>query len=93
LINAYERTFAPGSPPHSQALWTDVGKRTGKVMAIGVRTLAMVWDAAWAAGGGNADAGRRDPARLRALYENVNFVRSVTVDDIEQEISTPTPLQ
>jgi len=92
LINAYERTFAPGSPPHSQALWTDVGKRTGKVMALGVRTLAMVWDAAWAAGGGNANAGRRNPARLRALYENANFVRSVTVDDIEQEIRTPTPL-
>ena len=95
LIDAYERSFASGSPPHTKALWSAVSEETGKVMAIGVRTLAMIWDAAWAAGGSNANAGRRDPKRLRACYEDVNFVRSVTVDDIEHEIQHPsqvTPL-
>ena len=60
-------------------------------MALGVRTLAMIWDAAWAAGGGKTNAGRIDRDVLRGHYENVNFVRSVTVNEIEQEIAHPTP--
>jgi hypothetical protein len=59
-------------------------------MALGVRTLAMIWDAAWAAGGGNTDHGRIDPDVLRGHYEDVNFVRSVTVDEIEDEIAHPS---
>jgi hypothetical protein len=90
LIDIYEESFAPGSPSHNQALWDGVGSETGKVMALGVRTLAMIWDAAWAAGGGNTDHGRIDPDVLRGHYEDVNFVRSVTVDEIEDEIAHPS---
>jgi hypothetical protein len=82
LIDAYEQTFDPDSPPHSQALWEAVGAKTGEVMAIGVRTLAMIWDAAWKAGGGSVNAGRMDPVELRAHYEDVGFMRSHTVDDL-----------
>lgn len=90
LIDVYEASFAPDSLPHSQALWANVGSETGQVMALGVRTLAMIWDAAWAAGGGDTNHGRIDPGILRGHYEDPNFVRSVTVDDIEQEIANPT---
>ncbi|WGR98308.1 hypothetical protein MTX26_29280 [Bradyrhizobium sp. ISRA443] len=92
IIDVYEESFAEGSPSHVQALWDELGAQTGKVMALGVRTLAMIWDAAWKAGGGNKDAGRIDPGQLRACYENPNFLRSVTVDEIENEIRNPTPL-
>jgi hypothetical protein len=67
-----------------------VGAETGQVMALGVRTLAMIWDAAWAAGGGDTNHGRIDPSILRGHYEDSKFVRSVTVDDIEQEIANPS---
>jgi len=92
LIDVYEASFKPGSPSHTQVLWDAVGKQTGKVMALGARALAMIWDAAWKAGGGNVNPGRIDSGVLRGFYENPNFLRSVTVDDIEQEIAHPTPL-
>jgi hypothetical protein len=90
IIDAYERSFAPGSPSHNKALWADLGVRTGEVMALGVRTLAMIWDAAWTEGNGNAQPVRLDPDDLRTLYENPDFMRSVTVDEIEHEILNPT---
>jgi hypothetical protein len=37
------------------------------------RTLAMIWDAAWKAGGGDTDHGRLDPNILRGHYEDLNF--------------------
>jgi hypothetical protein len=92
LIDVYEKSFAEGSPPHTQALWNAFAGATGKVLAMGARTLAMIWDAAWKAGGGQTDRGRIDPGVLRGHYEDVNFVRSVTVDDIEQEIANPSPV-
>jgi hypothetical protein len=92
LIDVYEASFKPGSPSHPQALWQALREPTGQVMALGARALAMIWDAAWKAGGGTANPGRIDPATLRGCYENPDFLRSVTVDDIEQEIAHPTPL-
>ena len=89
LIDAYERILAQGSRSRSQALWDAVGKETGMIMALGVRTLAMIWDAAWAAGLGNTDHGRIDPSVLRSHYEDESFMRSVTVDEIEAEIAAP----
>ena len=89
IVDVYEESFAPGSASHTQALWNALRKETGEVMARGVQTLAMTWDAAWAAGGGDADHGRMDPDALRALYQDPTFLRSVTVDDIEQEIAAP----
>jgi hypothetical protein len=89
LIDVYERSFAADSPPHNQALWSELRNQTGRVMAIGVKTLAMIWDAAWAAGGGNANPGRIRKEDLRAHYEDVNFMRSVTVNEIEVELGLP----
>ena len=92
LIDGFEESFAPDSLPHTQALWKAFGTQTGKVMALGVRTLAMIWDAAWKAGGGSKNHGRRRPEDLRKLYENPKFLRSVTVNEIEDEIANPSPL-
>ena len=71
----------------SQALWDAFSSETGNVMGTRSRTLAMMRGAAWAAGGGKGDHGRIDRNVLRGRYEEVNFVRSVTVDEIEDEIA------
>ena len=92
IIDAFEKTQHPDASNDSATLWNDLGEETGKVMALGVRTLAMLWDAAWSAGHGSVDGGKRKPADLRALYENENFLRSVTIKDIDHEIANPTPL-
>ncbi|MGW9947272.1 hypothetical protein J2W92_002609 [Rhizobium leguminosarum] len=90
IIDAYEDTFRPGSPPHSKALWQAIGPETGLVMAEGVKLLATLWEQAWLAGGGNANPGRLDAGTLRSLYENQNFVKSVFIDEIMHEIAHPS---
>ena len=91
IIDIYEQSFAEGAP-HTTALWTGTRTQTGQVMALGIRTLAMLWDAAWAAGGGNANVGQVTKEALRALYEETNFLRSVAVNEVEHEIAHPSPL-
>lgn len=90
LVDIYEGTFAPDSLPHSQALWEACGAKTARVMSAGVRTLAMIWDAAWKAGGGTENFGPVDPSAVRAKYENELFLRSVTINEIEHEIAHPS---
>lgn len=92
IIDVFEASFAPGAT-HVGALWEGTHTQTGKVMALGVRVLAMLWDAAWAAGGGHTNAGQITKPVLRSLYEDTNFLRSVTVKKIEHEIAHPSPLQ
>jgi len=77
---------------HVQRLWEAFSSETGKIMALGARTLAMIWDSAWAVGQGNTDHGHIEPDALRSHYEDANFVRSVTVDEIEAEIAHPSPV-
>lgn len=91
IINTYEESFQPGSPSHNQAMWQALDKKTGVVMAMGAKTLAMLWDSAWIAGGGTNDPGRIDQATLKGFYEDPNFIRSVTIDDVEQEIMNAQP--
>lgn len=93
LVDVYESSFAPDSLPHSQALWDGCGAETGQVMALGVRTLARIWESAWKAGGGAKPHGRTDPTAVRARYEDVSFMRSVTVNEIEAEIAHPSRAQ
>jgi hypothetical protein len=92
IINAFEQSFTQDAIPRSTFLWNKLGDATGLVMARGARTLAMIWDSAWAAGGGAQSGGRIDKALLREQYENPHFMRSVTVNEIEEEIRNPTPL-
>jgi hypothetical protein len=91
IIDVYEQSFVDGTP-HTTALWDGTHVKTGKIMALGIRTLAMLWDAAWAAGGGQHNAGALNKDDLKALYGNRDFVRSVTVNGIEHEIAHPAPI-
>lgn len=91
IIDVYEQSFADQTT-HVGALWTGTGTQTGKVLALGVRTLAMLWEAAWVAGGGHTNPGQQTQESLRTLYEDTNFLRSVTVNGIENEIAHPSPL-
>jgi hypothetical protein len=91
IIDVYEQSLADGTT-HTTALWTGTGTQTGQLMALGVRTLAMLWDAAWVAGGGATNAGAGPRELLRALYEDTNFLRSVTVNGVENEIAHPSML-
>ena len=87
-------------PTVSQAvlatLWDAFGTATVKVMADGTRTLAAIWEAAFAAGKGTstiptANAKAVDPAALQALYENPDFVRSLDLDHIGTALRQPDP--
>ena len=91
IIDVYEQTLADGTM-HTTALWAGTGTQTGQIMALGIRTLAMLWDAAWAAGRGHRNAGQLTKESLRALYEDTNFLKSVAVNGIEHEVAHPTPL-
>jgi hypothetical protein len=86
IIDVFEKSFAPGALPHTRALWSELQSETGAVMSLGVRTLAMIWDAAWKAGGGKGNPGRINPDALRKHYEDPDFMRSVTIDEIEAEL-------
>ena len=103
LIEAFARTQVGRTtlgPTVTQAvlatLWDAVGTATVKVMADGTRTLAAIWEAAFAAGKGTSTISTTntkavDPAALQALYENPDFVRSLDLDHIGAVLRQPTP--
>jgi hypothetical protein len=68
----------------TQELWNDFGDRTAVCMARGARYLAMIWQGAWNAGGGDQKIGEgavRKPEDLRSLYEDPGFAPSVALDE------------
>ena len=71
----------------ADALWEKFGDDTIGVIADGSLCLAMLWDAAWEAGGGDTtiDAGDLatiDEDVLSKLYQNPDFLPSHTIDTI-----------
>src|SRR4029079_19546002 len=72
LIDKYEETFSSNTS-HVQGLWETFTSKTGKIMALGARTLAMIWDSAWAVGQGNTDHGHIEPDALRSHYHDANL--------------------
>jgi hypothetical protein len=71
------------------AMWATLGDRTIKCMADGSLHLAMLWESAWREGGGEnipsnqlAAANRR---QLKQLYSDKEFLRSYTLDELEQQ--------
>jgi hypothetical protein len=71
-------------------LWKKFGPQSLETIADGYRTLAMLWDSAWAEGGGNkvfseADLVERPEEEIRKIYEDrKKFVPSVSLDMIKQ---------
>jgi hypothetical protein len=69
-------------------LFDEFGKSTAKIMARGAQFLACFWDSAWEAWpGGKGMAGNQSldavpQIQLRAKYEDVTFVRSLTLSQI-----------
>lgn len=94
LIDLFEAKggFENKSSGFKAAFWSATKAETGQIMALGARTLAMIWDAAWTAGGGAAthddkDLVKRDRDRLRALYEDAQFLPSRTIDDVSSVLA------
>jgi hypothetical protein len=66
-------------------MWDDLDQQTAEVMIEGAKTLAMIWDSAWKAGGGDAlDAtpGQIDANLLRDYYTNPEFAPSLQLEQI-----------
>ncbi|WP_231946790.1 S1/P1 Nuclease [Leifsonia sp. 21MFCrub1.1] len=90
LVSAYAAVATkPGDSTVrvTDALWTAFGPLTIGVLADGALTLAMLWQSAWKAAGGDAafSSGALtavDTAALQALYEDPAFVPSLTLDEI-----------
>jgi len=73
--------------PIAEALWAKFGKKTIAVMADGCRCLAMLWESAWAEGGGEKAANGTEAAfdedALAEMYQHKSFLVSKTLDQIQ----------
>ncbi|WP_285113352.1 S1/P1 Nuclease [Leifsonia sp. fls2-241-R2A-40a] len=95
LVTAYAAVATkPGdaSVAVTDALWSRFGTQTVGLLVDGALTLAMVWQSAWKAAGGDTafTAGQLaaiDTAALQKLYENPGFVPSLVLDDIASALS------
>jgi hypothetical protein len=69
-------------------MWDDLGDKTGKVIADGSHAMAVLWQSAWVAGGGDkvktGDLVAFDQKTLQKKYNDKNFVPSYTLDQAAQ---------
>jgi hypothetical protein len=73
-------------------LWSQFGKKTIATMQNGTHLLAVLWESAWVAGGGESK--RRDTKALAeeqamAICAAKDFVPSCTVEEISRYLSKP----
>ena len=96
IIDVYEEVGARGTSRQATrvAMWDRLGDRTGEVIALGVRYLAMIWQSAWVAGNGDgvAQAAIRafDADDLRRIYIERDFLPSLTLADLAPVLGQPT---
>lgn len=68
-------------------MWEALGQRTVQCMARPCLHLAMLWESAWAEGGGNkiaaASLSAPSPTKLKKLYLNTAFIKSYTLPELE----------
>ncbi len=88
IVEAYAKLLQQGRGKASdEVLWTKFGTATVACVADGCRVLAMLWDSAWASGGGAATPASAikavSKARLRTLYEDPNFLPSKPLGQID----------
>jgi hypothetical protein len=96
IVEAYAALKLPPKPDaagqHLAAdkLWSAFKKGTVKVMADGCRTLAMLWDSAWAEGNGKKIAASElveiPSTKLRSIYEKQGFLKSVPLNGIDAQL-------
>lgn len=84
ICDRFEELGGKPTVPVIRGLWEDYGSDTVDVMVLGARTLAMIYDGAWRAGGGLPAAALAEVprAQLRALYVDRDFVPSLSLDKI-----------
>jgi hypothetical protein len=88
ILETFEKLGGVSNVANQKAMWNTkkLGERTAEVMALGIRHLAMIWEAAWKAGGGASVAQSKikklKESDLRGHYENIKFVPSMTINDI-----------
>jgi hypothetical protein len=92
--SAYDHGGAEAVPPSDlqsaiiSAMWRDLGDRTIDAMVLGCSALALVWDSAWAAGGGPDLPSHAIPKEiiatdvLRELYISPEFAQSKEIGQI-----------
>ena len=86
IVDAYIAAGGGLSRKMTDEMWKRFGTATATAMADGARTLALIWESAWAVGKGNKLKDKQlqpvNKAALQKLYEDPNFVRSLVLDDI-----------
>ncbi|MGO4594325.1 hypothetical protein AB4Z18_10955 [Leifsonia sp. 2TAF2] len=95
LVTAYAKVAKKpddDSVAVTDALWKAFGTRTVGLLADGALTLAMIWQSAWTAAGGDsafapADLAAIDRAALQHLYEDPGYVPSLILDTIGPSLS------
>jgi hypothetical protein len=91
ILDSYEKAGAGTRQATLNAMWEDLGEETAKVMALGARYLAMLWESAWVAGDGDEIAPAKlkelDPDDVRHRYIDPTFVPSKTLGEIESELN------
>lgn len=94
LVDTYVEAGGTATAQARDALWEAFGEATASVVAEGALVLAQLWDAAWAAGGGDSIAKTKLVAiptdALQALYEDPKFVESLDLDHISSALE-PAP--
>jgi hypothetical protein len=84
LIDEYIRLGGGSSAKVVDALWNAFGDDTARLMGAGARYLAAIWEAAFEQADTSLPSGARviPEAELAKVYQNKDFVPSVTLDKI-----------
>ena len=77
LCKAFDALGRGNSAGTISGLWKDFGEQTVTCIADGTRTLAKIWDAAYAAANEPGYKGTVDPGNLRNIYEKKTFLPSL----------------
>ena len=89
LCDEYIKLGGGGSIRVVDGLWSAFGEKTATLMAGGAVALAALWDAAFRAASANWHGGTEaiDEKVLAAIYQDVTFVPSLTLDKIGSVLS------
>ena len=83
ILDEFEEAGGESKVATLDAMYEKLGKPTSAVLAEGARFLALLWESAWAAGGGAQQAAAGlvalNKADIRKRYIKTNFVPSVTL--------------
>jgi hypothetical protein len=84
IVTAYLRG-KDGEKSRTKAFWAKFGQGTIDVMQGGVHLLAILWESAWVAGGGEktvSDQGALTQDRAKEIYQSRAFLPSFYIDKI-----------